>query len=302
MSQNLKKTSFSEEKNQLLLSLFSFKASLDKKINKPFCPKPSPAENFINIYKELPENPSSSHSNIQSTSHITNHFKPLKIKELDFFSNSELLLSNIEEIINKDLITTSNTILKVNTSESLHSNEEKKGEMENHEIQDICKIHDICKIVDNKENQKNGENQKNEENGIQENEGIEETKENLMNIGLSFHRNERLNSIDEKDESKEEDTLSKSSKERVCENYMIISEKDFERNQKENEMKKIEGKKEIPKFIFLDYKEFKNKSEHRERKNEGAETIKSEYSSSLSSIPNNSSLFMKKFHFFKFLV
>lgn len=277
MIENPKKVGFSKDHDQILQSLLSFKESFDKKIesiNKVVIMPEQNHENFINIYKK---NTPNYEKDIQNQYHINSDYSKKSIlsniKVSDFFANSELLLSNIDDIINKGSNLESPAIVKVPTSDSLNENEEI-------------------------------------ENGSQTINQEKTNKNNISpnNTGISFYRNERLNSIDEKDESKEEDAMSKHSKEFGKEDYHIIDKEEFEKqkqsfnkaDQSEPQEQK-EQKGSLPKFVFLDYKDFKNKSTHSttskslEKKNEEVSSFKIDYSYSMSSIPNYSNLMKKKF-------
>ena len=264
MVENQKETKFDKLDNQLLKSLISFKNAFDKKMSNPVTKTSSqtspPKENFINIYKTTSIN--SEISENMANMHKSHLVKSLNIKNSDIFYNSEILLSNIDDIINKDVMTCPSTIVRVPTSDSLTEN-------------------------DSDEQKKSDEIQ----------------RFSPCSTGMNFHHVERLNSIDEKDESKEEDTVSKSSKEkRNDEKYYIINQTEFEKQKKNENLQKNNEKDDIhPKFVFLDYKEFKNKSEHNhinnDEKNKNIENIemnKSDYSLSMNAIPNNSSVYKKK--------
>lgn len=279
MIENPKKVGFSKDKDEVLQSLLSFKVSFDKKIesiNKEPLMHEQNHENFINIYKtNIPnyENNTPTQQNINSDNSKKSILS--NIKNSDFFANSEILLSNIDDIINKSPNLESPALIKVPTSDSLNENEDNDQESQimNHE--------------------------KTNKNNISPN-----------NTGASFYRNERLNSIDEKDESKEEDTMSKHSKEFGKEDYHIIDKEEFEKQKqsfnKANQNEPKEQERSLPKFVFLDYKDFKNKSAHSatskslEKKIDEASTRKIDYCYSMSSIPNYSSLMKKKFYLFIF--
>lgn len=203
MIENLKKLKFAENNDPILSSLLSFKKAFDQKINKITNSNQSlspPKDHFINIYKnnsneELVENGSVlPHSQV-----ITSSQRAFKISDSDIFSNSELLMSNIDDILYKD-ISNGQAIVKVPTSDSLSENDDD-----------------------------------------QKAEPIENKKTISPNTtGHNFYKNERLNSIDEKDESKEDDTISKSSKERITEDYYIVNEKELRESflRKEKELQK----------------------------------------------------------------
>lgn len=310
MVERIKESGSILDKKQIINSFLSFKKEFDQKIkncstiNKDI---PKPNENFINIYKaNNDENMEKIKINNFSTNQMTNieiqqKSKPLKISDLDFFNNSELLLSNIDEMINKDNVLNSQTLVKVPTSDSLED-------------------------IQNENDQNYEMNESNRSRSFSPN-----------STAVNFGRSERLKSIDEKDESREEDNVSKSSK-KLIEDYHIITEEEYVKKksnkiipQKENSIKKNSDKKKcdnnlsdigdkifseknkgkektkemklIPKFTFLDYKEFKNKSLHsqnskiKETNDLKPYIAKTENSLSVNSIPNNSSFYKQKYFF-----
>lgn len=255
-----------EHKEDTIRSFLSFKQKLDRKIEMVHKKPQKNSEHFINIYKT-----NDNFDPIQPSSANLKQSILASLKTSDFLANSEMLLSNMDDIINKDIITEKPSIVKVPTSDSLSENEKETTPVEHDQI-------------NNKIPSPN-------------------------NTGLSFYnRNERLNSIDEKDESKEEDNLSKESKEVFqTEEYHIISKEEFEK--KQGNMKKLISQKQtqketLPKFIFLDYKEFKSNSVQNKQAKSVEKKLpeefnyeKMEYSYSMSSLPNYSTLMKKKYLF-----
>jgi len=274
------------DKDNILSSLLSFKKAFDKKItniSRSHETSFPSNDHFINIYKtgsnEVLESLENNSLIVNSQLLHNKNSSRVKISEADFFNNSELLMSNINDIINKDINFNAQNIVKVPTSDSLIENEE------DHKLEP----------------------------------GEQNKSVSPNTTGHNFYKNERLNSIDEKDESKEDDTISKSSKERIAEEYYIVNQKELKesfKSQKEKENckeiqnlytkengKENDNNKEIaPKFAFLDYKEFKNKSEHHSNDPPNKEKPYGiDYSTSMSAIPhnNNSSIYQKKLLFFK---